>query len=612
VLPNLVSALIVLAALEMGAVLMLLAELGFLDIFIGGGTFAELNLWMPPYHYSDVPEWGAMLSNVRLGARSWPWTAIYPSLAFAVSILAFNLFGEGLRRMIDRLGVGFTRVINRTTVLAAVVFVLGIQWAGRYVGPATYFRQYARTFDGQRALDHVKFLAGDGLNGRAPGTEDQEAAADYIADQFEACGLQMAGESYTFFQTKPYDLTVLDEAPKLTVDDGGPPAQYRQDFAEFQGGYSNLGQTEGEVRWLGLGQLLERGALFPTFTALEDLDLGDDLLLLLSEDTLRNFRRYLSRSGSLVVADESTVARRFLLPGYHAEWWVPSYYVSQELANRVLAGTGQTVESLRKVESSLGQDEIAMLATGIRVATEATGTSHEMVPVRHVIGHLPGLRPKIESTHVPQAQMDDQLIMVLAQYDGVGRGPTGTLYPGANDNASGVAVMLETIRAIQESDYQPNRTFLFVAYGGEGTPHGLALGEQIRPVKFLEAKRGFTSFKIEAVVYLRGLGWGTEPTLDLSAGGSQRLLNVFEEAARSMGARSQRGGERLDMSLVFEEGSAMDSASEAPNITLSMAGFEENSHRPSDTVETISRERLEQAGETLALALMIMGREEDY
>lgn len=54
----------------------------------------------------------------------------------------------------------------------------------------------------------------------------------------------------------------------------------------------------------------------------------------------------------------------------------------------------------------------------------------------------------------------------------------------------------------------------------------------------------------------------------------------------------------------------MDSASEAPNITLSMVGWEETSHRSSDTLETISAERLEEAGE--ALALMVMGREENY
>jgi ABC-type dipeptide/oligopeptide/nickel transport system permease subunit len=69
VLPNLVPALISLAALEMGAVLILLGELGFIGIFIGGGAFAELDADALLYHYSDVPEWGSLLSNVRVLRR---------------------------------------------------------------------------------------------------------------------------------------------------------------------------------------------------------------------------------------------------------------------------------------------------------------------------------------------------------------------------------------------------------------------------------------------------------------------------------------------------------------------------------------------------------------
>ena len=43
-----------------------------------------------------------------------------------------------------------------------------------------------------------------------------------------------------------------------------------------------------------------------------------------------------------------------------------------------------------------------------------------------------------------------------------------------------------------------------------------------------------------------------------------------------------------------------------------MTNWQETSHRPADTVQTISADTLEDAGETLALALMVMGREENY
>jgi len=76
-----------------------------------------------------------------------------------------------------------------------------------------------------------------------------------------------------------------------------------------------------------------------------------------------------------------------------------------------------------------------------------------------VIGHLPGV-----AGLRGEAQLDQRAILVVAQYDGLGRDMQGTLYPGANDNASGVAMMLELIRAWNEMGYQPKKTFVFVAY----------------------------------------------------------------------------------------------------------------------------------------------------
>jgi hypothetical protein len=606
----------------MGAVLMLLAELGFIDIFIGGGTFAELDIGAAPYHYSDVPEWGAMLSNVRLGARSWPWTVVYPSLAFALAILAFNLFGEGLRRMIDRVGVGFTRVVNRTTVAGALVFILGIQWAGRYVGPSIYYREYAQAFDGQRALAHVETLTDPTLEGRAPGSVGQSVSAEYIAEQFRALGLQAAGQASTYFQTKPYNFTLLNEEPRLVVHDGGPQPIYRQDFSEYTGEYRGLGEATGTIRWVGLGRLRDRATFFGNaYSALDELDTAQDVLLLLTDAQWPFLVTRQPRQGALIVTgDRDRLEQREVMGSFSpiysmygtnrsAGYETPVFWISEELADRILAGTGQTVGTLREAQATLKLDEAAWLPTTVDVSVEITGTTHEKVPVRHVIGHLPGTRGRIEGGGA-ETQMDDQLIMVIAQYDGVGDDRTSA-YPGANDNASGVGVMLEAIRTLQEQDYVPYRTFLFVAYAGEGQPHGLAYGRPIEPMTYLQAKAHFAgAYTLQSVVYLRGLGYGSEPVLEISARGSQRLLHLFEEAARRVGVRTQRAADRLNIDVVFDEGDAFDSADEAPNITLSRVGWEETSMRPSDTLDLISAQSLEEAGEALTLALMVMGREE--
>ena len=64
------------------------------------------------FHYSDVPELAALLSNVRLYVFSYPWIAFYPAFVFLIAILGFNLFGEGVRRMVVGVGVRINRFVD--------------------------------------------------------------------------------------------------------------------------------------------------------------------------------------------------------------------------------------------------------------------------------------------------------------------------------------------------------------------------------------------------------------------------------------------------------------------------------------------------------------------
>ena len=172
--------------------------------------------------------------------------------------------------------------------------------------------------------------------------------------------------------------------------------------------------------------------------------------------------------------------------------------------------------------------------------------------------------------------------------------------------------MLEAVRAMRESGYEPYRTFLFVAYSAEG----LEGGEWVYPPdvdRFLDAKKGFrSSFDIEAVVDVRGVGAGDGEGVVISAGGSARLADLFEESARRMDVKARRGGEAVDISIVFEEMSRYASGQEAPKVGLHWEGWEVTSRRSEDTVASLSREKLEDAGRVVSLALMTLGRELEY
>ncbi|MFN2136697.1 MAG: M28 family metallopeptidase [Candidatus Promineifilaceae bacterium] len=206
------------------------------------------------------------------------------------------------------------------------------------------------------------------------------------------------------------------------------------------------------------------------------------------------------------------------------------------------------------------------------------------------------------------------MVVVMAQYDNPPPPPTGEYLPGANDNASGVAVMLEAARLLEEGEYQPRRTFLFIAYSGEGLDGG-------EPVdnpdinRFLQAKTGFAAtYEPVAIIKLRGLGDGTGDRLQISAAGSLRLADVFETAADQSSVSSVRAEEAVDISMIYEEtsGAGGSGSQPAPVVRLSWEGWEENARTARDTVEAISTDKLEKAGRALSMALMILGREIQY
>lgn len=85
ILPNIIPTLIVMAALDIGVMMLEVSALSFL------GLGAQ-----PP-----TPEWGYMLSEGRNNMQTEPWLMIYPGIAIFITVMIFNLLGDGLRDLLD-------------------------------------------------------------------------------------------------------------------------------------------------------------------------------------------------------------------------------------------------------------------------------------------------------------------------------------------------------------------------------------------------------------------------------------------------------------------------------------------------------------------------------
>ncbi|MFN2226936.1 MAG: ABC transporter permease [Anaerolineae bacterium] len=85
VLPNCVAPLIIITTMAIPGAIMAEAGLSF------------IGLGVPP----PTPSWGQMLYTGRAYIRQFPWLCIWPGLAILVTVLSFNLFGDGLRDALD-------------------------------------------------------------------------------------------------------------------------------------------------------------------------------------------------------------------------------------------------------------------------------------------------------------------------------------------------------------------------------------------------------------------------------------------------------------------------------------------------------------------------------
>jgi hypothetical protein len=201
------------------------------------------------------------------------------------------------------------------------------------------------------------------------------------------------------------------------------------------------------------------------------------------------------------------------------------------------------------------------------------------------------------------AGLDTQVIIVSAYYDGLGIGPDGTFYSGANDNASGVAMLLEMARLLKESVYQPERTVLFVAWtGGERA-------ERLSVDNIMNARPGSHQLTVTEVIELSGVGYGTGSSIALSEGSSYRLVRLFQSAADKLGVSTTTRGRNPhyghEVSIQFGERTAL-------TLAISWDGSDHLAHSVADTLEIIDPEKVYDTGSTTSLVLFVLARETDY
>jgi Tol biopolymer transport system component len=345
---------------------------------------------------------------------------------------------------------------------------------------------------------HVGFLASDALEGRLTGSEGNAKAADYLAGQLRALGLAPFGDNGSFFQQFEFNagVKVLPQQNHVSIQ---RPRDHVTDTLAFEGdpdlrplSFTDNGEAEGEVVFAGYG-LSMPGKPGEGYDSYAGLNVSNRIVLALRyvpENVEPKRRQELNRYAALHY--KATIARnhgaKAILvvsgptspnPGALAPLssdasltgsGIIAAFVSTNVAEEILSAAGKNLRALQTaLDSENPHAEGGFVIPGVKVKIKA-GVERIKKTDRNVIAFLP-----------PSAGgKSKSYLLVGAHYDHLGRGgmntmarkeEEGQIHNGADDNASGVAAILELAAALAEEKKQNpddfQRGLIFALWSGE-------------------------------------------------------------------------------------------------------------------------------------------------
>jgi hypothetical protein len=338
---------------------------------------------------------------------------------------------------------------------------------------------------GRRWWSHVQFLADDRLEGRDTGSRGYDLAAEYMADQFRAAGLEPFG-TQGYFQPMDFDVVQVVEPQcslELVRDAKSTPLTLGEDAA-LQVSTHTAPTLEAGAVFVGHGLTVPE----LSYDDLAGLDVKGKVVVLVSGGPASmpgplkahyqsaDERRKTLRDAGVVgmvhlmnpKAEElpwSRIASSCRQPDMElcdpgADRPPPLPLVvrfNPARAEKLFEGSGH---SFHEVLEALQADRpLPRFPLAVKIRSRIVVTRSK-VTSKNVAGVLPGADPVLRKEYV----------VVTAHLDHVGVGEPvngDPIYSGAMDDASGDASLIEIARALKESGTRPRRSILFLAVTGE-------------------------------------------------------------------------------------------------------------------------------------------------
>ena len=406
-------------------------------------------------------------------------------------------------------------------------------------------------------LAHIKVLASDEFEGRAPGTKGEELSVKYISDQFKKIGLKPGNPDGTYTQEVP--LAGIKSEPRMsfTIGDKTIDLKYPDDFVASSARLQpEIKVDKSDVVFVGYGIVAPEYG----WDDYKDVDVrGKTLLMLIGDPPIPDSKdpskldekmfkgkamTYYGRwtykyeiaaqkgaAAAIIVHETQPAAYPWQV--VRSSWGKENFeldnpnknmdavsarsWITLDVAKRIVSDCGQDFEALKKPAVTKDFRPVTLNAkAGIQIKQQIREfKSH------NVIGKLEG----------SDAKLKDEYVIYTAHWDHLGRHPElqgDQIFNGAIDNASGVASIMQIAAAFMKVNPSPKRSVLFMATTAEEA--GL-LG-----AKFYAEHPLYPLEKTLADINIDGVNpWGKTHDLEDLTNGNSALDDLLGQAAARHG-----------------------------------------------------------------------------
>ncbi|MDF1839875.1 MAG: M28 family peptidase [Rubripirellula sp.] len=339
-------------------------------------------------------------------------------------------------------------------------------------------------------MRHVDFLTRPELGGRLTGTEGERRATAYVAAYLESLGFEPAGENGSFYHMFDFPAgSTLTPENQLKV--AGETLELGKDWRPLS--FSDVGNFEPSgIVFAGYGLQIPESEDSPEYDSYVHLNVADQWVIVLRDlpqeitpERRQEMARYssprrkasiardLGAKGILFVSGPTSKVRnqliRFDQAASQASVSIAALSITNEVAIKLLSAADS---NLQKIQSELDDGSLQMgFPVGTAKASATIGIKRQRGTGRNVVARLPANAPT----------KDAGAVILGAHIDHLGRGGSSNslardderdaVHVGADDNASGVAAMLEIAQylasEIRSGNLKSKRDFVVAAWSGE-------------------------------------------------------------------------------------------------------------------------------------------------